>query len=610
MRPVALEAVVKSVIRVPRPARAFIPKKGADVLWQHRLARIEAIVSASEVLVHVRGTDERAWVRLEDLCAPTEAVPPQRIRAPDDPELDARAQQWCEQLQRLMTHEVSVRDVAACMGASRRSVERRLARHLIAPTPGAQLDGVPGPTPGARQLRPAQEAVIAHAIERAFEIRERPPMAAVWRRVVLECRAADLAAPSYKAVRSRIRSCDPLKVAKRRFGSHEGEARQAPSLKGLQTSRALEVVQIDHALVDLILVTPGARQPIGRPWITLAIDVFTRCVVGYHLGFEVPNQTAVGLCLEHACLPKGPWLRRLGVDLDYPMCGRMESVSWDNAKTFQARGVQAQCERYGIAVRTRPVRRPHYGAYIERLIGTFMGKVHVLPGTTFSNSKVRGDYASERHAVMSLPELAQWVAHGIAGVYHNTPHRGLGGLTPKQAWCKAWTSPRGECLLPPLISDAREFVVGFLPAVPRKVGREGLALLGLRYWDPALVPLINDKQPYRVHYHQGDLSKVYLHRNGHYIDVPLLDRTQPPFSVDELKDARRALREEGNRTRDHKALFSALQRQRQIEDSAAKTSKKARRKQSMRAPASGEFGTTVDFSAPARLMGSDWEDTL
>jgi len=601
---------MKPVIRVPRPARAFVPTRGADVIWEHRLARIEAIVSASEVLVHVTGTDKRAWVRVEDLSAPVEPTPQTHIRAPEDPQLDARASEWCAQLHRLAAHEITVLELAAQMGVSRRNVERRMKRHLAAPFPGSQLDGIRGPIPGGRHLRPTVEAIIDHAIDQEFLVRQHPPMTAVWRRVMRDCSAAKIKAPSYKAVRSRIRARDRLAVAKKRLGPHEGNAKQGASLTGLETSRALEVVQIDHALVDLILVTPGARQPIGRPWITLAIDVFTRCVVGYHLGFEVPNQTAVGLCLEHACLPKGPWLRRLGTDLDFPMCGRMESVSWDNAKTFQASGVQAQCERYGIAVHTRPVRQPHYGAYIERLIGTFMGKVHVLPGTTFSNSKERGDYASERHAVMTLAEFAQWVAQEIAGVYHNTPHRGLGGLTPKQAWCKAWTGPSGECVLPPLISDAREFVLGFLPAVTRRVGREGIALKGLRYWDPALTTMINDKQSYRVHYHQSDLSKIFLHINGGYIDVPLLDRTQPPFTVYELQEARRVVKQDAQIGHDEKALFAALRRQREIEDKAAVTSKSARRKQARRPQTSLPPRASVDYSTPIKAWDPKWAEDL
>lgn len=599
--------------RSRRPAPVFKLKPGAAVVWDGRLARIETVLSTSEVLIRVEGTNESACARLEELAPPLPAKPPTLVRAVERPELEMRAREWCVQLRRMAEGAVTSEQLAAQMHVSRRTVGRRLAQHLDNPVPATQVNGIPGPAPGARQLRPAQEAIIAHAIEEEYLRPERPPISAVWRRVQQDCKTAGLETPSYKAVKVRVRACDPFRTAKRRLGSHAAEAVQAPSVRGVVTSRALELVQIDHALVDLILVSPVTRQAIGRPWITLAIDVHTRCVLGYHLGFEDPNQTVVGLCLEHACLPKGPWLRRLNLDVDYPMCGRMEAVSWDNAKTFQAAGVRTHCELRGIAVLSRPVRKPHYGAYVERLIGTMMGKIHLLPGTTFSNSKQRGDYDSERHAVMSFAEFAQWIALEIAGVYHNTEHRGLRGLTPKQAWAKAWTGRDGQCQLPPLIADPREFVVGFLPAESRKVGREGIALMGLRYWDPALTPLINDGQRYRVHYHQGDLSKVYLHVHGHYLDVPLLDRTQPAFTVYELREARRALRQEGLRTRDEKAVFAAVAKQQQLQDAAAASSKAARRKQARRSSAAAAPSLpppAPDYSKPATPLDLSLADDL
>ena len=602
---------MKQIKRVPRPLAPLNLHVGAQALWEKRLVRIEALSSASQIYVRCIGTGDTACVSLQDLAAPRPLAVRGPIRAATEPEADANALEWCKQLKQLESRECEPQDVAQKMGVSLKTVMRRLSNYRVNPLPGAQVKGIPGPARGSKRLTPAQEAIVAHVIEQDYLRPERPTIRAVVRRIEQECRAAKVKPPQMRSVRARIRARDPLQVAKARLGPHEGEARQGPSVRGIETSRALELVQIDHALIDLILVAPGeGRQVIGRPWITLAIDVHTRCILGYYLSFEYPNQTAVGLCLEHACLPKGPWLKRLEVDLDYPMCGRMDCVAWDNGKTFQALGVQAQCERYGISRRTRPPYKPHFGAYIERYIGTLMGKVHMLPGTTFSSSKQRGDYHSERRAVMTLREFERWVVYAIAGEYHHSPHRGLNGLTPMQAWTKAWTNPRGEFQLPPLISDPREFMLGFLPAKMRKVTREGLALHGLRYWDPALAPLINRQQPYRVHYHQGDLSKVYLYVDGHHVDVPLLDRTQPPFSIYELQEARRVMRAEGSRTQDETALFSAIGKQRQIEDAAAATSKKARRKQALRPKAATPAKTAVDFSRPVMPISTDWEDEL
>ena len=65
------------------------------------------------------------------------------------------------------------------------------------------------------------------------------------------------------------------------------------------------------------------------------------------------------------------------------MRGLLDRLHLDNAKEFRSEALRRGCEQYGITIDYRPVRTPHYGGHIERLIGTMMGKVHLLPGTTF-----------------------------------------------------------------------------------------------------------------------------------------------------------------------------------------------------------------------------------
>jgi hypothetical protein len=56
-------------------------------------------------------------------------------------------------------------------------------------------------------------------------------------------------------------------------------------------SAALEVMQIDHTCVDAIVVSEGTRKPLGRPWITLAIDVASRIVMGMFISFDASSIT-------------------------------------------------------------------------------------------------------------------------------------------------------------------------------------------------------------------------------------------------------------------------------------------------------------------------------
>ncbi len=50
------------------------------------------------------------------------------------------------------------------------------------------------------------------------------------------------------------------------------------------------------------------RQPIGRPYLTLAIDVFSRVVVGYYLSLDAPSVMSIAMCVSQAVLPKEKWL--------------------------------------------------------------------------------------------------------------------------------------------------------------------------------------------------------------------------------------------------------------------------------------------------------------
>jgi len=190
-------------------------------------------------------------------------------------------------------------------------------------------------------------------------------------------------------------------------------------------------VQIDHTLVDVIVVDRAFRQQLQRPWLTLAIDIASRMVAGFYLTLEPPSATSVALAIQHLVQPKDAWLARLGVNGRWPAAGLPDAIHVDNAKEFHSRALQRGAEEYGLSLIYRPVATPHYRGHIERLIGTMMGAVHLLPGTTFSGIKSRGDYDSLANSSMTLDELEQWLALEIIR-YHASRHSAL-GLPPTAA---------------------------------------------------------------------------------------------------------------------------------------------------------------------------------
>ena len=73
-----------------------------------------------------------------------------------------------------------------------------------------------------------------------------------------------------------------------------------------------------------------------------------------------------------------------GLSLDY------QRRSMPTTVDFRSRAFVRACRDEGIRTIWRIPSKPHYGGHIERLIGTQMGAVHLLPGTTFSNPRERG----------------------------------------------------------------------------------------------------------------------------------------------------------------------------------------------------------------------------
>jgi putative transposase len=441
-----------------------------------------------------------------------------------------------------------------------------------------------GPERGVSLLDEAVDAVIREVIDTVYLTRQRPRIVHLVEEVRRRCVAEGLRVPSRKAITARVQARPAREVVAKREGRKAARERYLPAVGSLEAHWPLSLIQIDHTLVDVIVVDSETRAPIRRPWLTLAIDVCTRCVAGFHLSLEPPSATSVALCLSHAALSKESWLAERGIDADWPVRGIPERLHLDNAKEFRSEALKRGCEQYGIAIDYRPVRTPHYGGHIERLIGTMMGKVHLLPGTTFSDVREKGDLDPEKTAAMTLDEVERWLGHAIAGVYHRDLHRSL-GITPLAAWKRGvsgddTTLGRGE---PTAVADPRRFLIDFLPIARRRIRRDGVALHSIAYWADVLSTWIGHPEPMIVRYDPRDLSRIYLlGPDGVYYDLSYRDLRRPPISLWEHRLALKRLHENGRSLVDEEAIFRTIEAMRTIADGAVRASKTARRQRERR----------------------------
>ncbi|MET4358712.1 putative transposase [Bradyrhizobium sp. RT9b] len=473
---------------------------------------------------------------------------------------------------------------AEALGCSATVVYRLLSRYLANPRVTSLLPGRRGRRHGQLFLPAEVDEVVQATIDEFYLTRQRPRVSDLVTEVQRRCRTLGLPKPSRKAINLRIGQRASVEVLAKRSGRKAARDRFGPATGSLTAPWPLALVQIDHTLVDVIAVDSVTRQPIQRPWLTIAIDVHSRCVAGFHLALEPPSATSVALCIAHAVLPKAGWLMARGVAGDWPVQGLIERLHLDNAKEFHSEALKRGCEQYGIAVDYRPVRTPHYGGHIERLIGTMMGKVHLLPGTTFSDVRAKGDWKPEDTAALTLDEIERWLAHAIVGVYHHDLHRGI-GTTPVAAWERGilgdgQVSGRG---MPTAIDDPRRFLIDFLPMERRLVRREGVFLHSIGYWADVLRTWIGERERMIVRYDPRDLSRVHLLApDGRYYDLSYRDLRRPAISLWEHRLALTRLREEGRAEINEDAIFTAIDAMRGIAERAGAETKTARRQRERR----------------------------
>ena len=233
-------------------------------------------------------------------------------------------------------------------GVSRSTIYRWLSRYRDVAAPSSLIPLLRGIAPGTKRLDSAREQLVSKIIEERYLTRSRPNVEEICRIVHHRCVQSGLKPVSRNAVRTRIDRLDPKLVAQARNGRKTALNRYAPRPGCFPVDQILQSVQIDHALADVIVVDERDRLSIGRPWLTLAVDVYSRCVLGFYVSLDSPAVTSIGLCLTQACLPKQPWLQARNLYLEWPMCGLPSVLRADNGRDFRSDALRRGCREHGI----------------------------------------------------------------------------------------------------------------------------------------------------------------------------------------------------------------------------------------------------------------------
>lgn len=420
-----------------------------------------------------------------------------------------------------------VEAVAALLGLDASSVYKELRQLKGAGTVRDIAPGQPGYPKGRSRLHPRQDEIIDHWL-REFHLKPaKPALAQTTERIGDQCEDEGFGRPARAAVIRRLARIPPAEQARLRGGVKAAHPHK-PHAGRLEVPDPRGVYQIDHTLTDVIAVDAQYRQPLGRVWLTCVIDVRTRMVAAFRIGLDAPSILRAGEAIHLAVARKDVWVERRGLPYRWPVWGFSKVVHSDRGSDFRSETFRGALLNHGVAVVYRPVRRPHFGAHIERLNGTLMGRCTILPGATHNSPRARGGYDSVKSARISVDELEAWFAHQILGVYHNSPHRGLGGRTPLEVWDELTANQEVE-----YPEDEEQFRLDLLPQESRTLTPVGFSLLTAEYYSPELgSAFLKGKRRVLVKFDPRDFSEVYVDLDGEYVPVGLRfphEGTPPPL---------------------------------------------------------------------------------
>ena len=105
-----------------------------------------------------------------------------------------------------------------------------------------------------------------------------------------------------------------------------------------QGDRPFEIAHIDHTELDVECIA-GAGHPLGRPWMTLLTDAFSRRTLAFYLTFDPPSYRSCMMILREC-------IRRFG---RFP-----QILVVDGGREFESTYFETLLARYECTKKTRP----------------------------------------------------------------------------------------------------------------------------------------------------------------------------------------------------------------------------------------------------------------
>ncbi|MGQ4648131.1 Mu transposase C-terminal domain-containing protein [Lyngbya aestuarii] len=353
----------------------------------------------------------------EDNCAP-------KYRLPGDELITDEVRLKMEVIESLtspcdrQTYSTRKREAAEKLGVTLRSIERLLKKYqeqgLVALTKTRS-------DKGKRRISDDWQQFIIETYQQGNQGSKRMTRLQVFNRVKGRARQLNLPKQDYPSHQTVYRILDKYieekeRKQKARSPGYLGSRLTHVTRDGqeLQIEGSNDVWQCDHTRLDVMLADEYGT--LARPWLTVIIDSYSRCLMGFRLGFDAPSSQVVALALHHAILPKS-YGSQYQLRNEWGSYGKPVYFYTDGGKDFRSTHLLEQIAvELGFSCYLR--RRPSDGGIVERFFRTLNDQVlRLLPGYTGSNLQERPKTV-EKDACLTLQDLEMVLVRYIVDEYN------------------------------------------------------------------------------------------------------------------------------------------------------------------------------------------------
>ena len=374
---------------------------------------------------------------------------------------------------------------------------------------------------GTSGLDPEQEEMLEEAVEAYANDENAGSLISAYERMVSVCfekgiEPPSIEPPSYETLRRRVKERLERKLARKREGGRSVYQKSGPRRLGDEleqiSDRAFEYVYVDHTKSDIELVSRRTGANLGRAWMSLFIDDFTRMPLAMVVTYAPPSRaTCAALIMD--CVSR---YNRLP-----------ENLVVDKGSEFYSKFFENILPALRINKVERGATQPRQGAIIERVFGDVNTRlIHQAPGNTKLNKQGRNLSAS--HDPRGLASWSIMFFHDVCErfffeVYPELDHKEL-GTTRRQVLKHSLTYGGARNGQRVTITQDLRMLLAMEPddGPTRKVDPvRGISVENLRFWheDFGLGKVVGSSVAVKMD--PLDCSVVYAWVNGRWVTCEL-----------------------------------------------------------------------------------------